>query len=57
MDLRETEWETLDWIHVAQDKHQWWTLMNTVPERLWGPHNLLSNIYQGSFPGSKATGA
>jgi hypothetical protein len=23
----------------------------------WGPLNLLSNGYQGSFPGGKATGA
>jgi hypothetical protein len=24
------------------------------PDRLWGPHNFLSNAYRGSFPGSKA---
>jgi hypothetical protein len=27
------------------------------PERLWGPPNLLSNGYGGSFPGVKAAGA
>jgi hypothetical protein len=27
------------------------------PDRLWGPPNLLSNGYQGSFPRGKAAGA
>jgi hypothetical protein len=26
------------------------------PDRLWGPSNLLSTGYRGSFPGSKAAG-
>jgi hypothetical protein len=29
-DLRETEWEGVDWIHVAQDRDQLQTLANTV---------------------------
>jgi len=27
MDLREIGWEGLDWIHLAQDKDQWWVLL------------------------------
>jgi len=23
-DLREIEWECADWIHLAQDRDQWW---------------------------------
>jgi hypothetical protein len=30
MDLREIEWVGLDWIDVAQDRHQWRALVNTV---------------------------
>jgi hypothetical protein len=30
MDLREMEWKSVDWIHVAQDKDQWQTLVSTV---------------------------
>jgi hypothetical protein len=29
----------------------------TTPDRPWGPPNLLSNGYRGSFPGGKAVGA
>jgi hypothetical protein len=29
-DLKETEWESVDWIHLAQDRDKWWALMNTV---------------------------
>jgi hypothetical protein len=28
MDLRETVWEVLDWIQMAQDSVQWWGLAN-----------------------------
>jgi hypothetical protein len=30
MDLTEIAWEVVDWIHLAQDKDQWWALVNTV---------------------------
>jgi hypothetical protein len=30
MDLRETGWEDVEWIHLAQDRDQWWALVNTV---------------------------
>jgi hypothetical protein len=28
--LKETEWENVDWIHLAQDMGQWHALVNTV---------------------------
>jgi hypothetical protein len=30
MDLREIEWDGVDWIDMAQDRHQWRALVNTV---------------------------
>jgi hypothetical protein len=30
MNLRETGWKDVDWIHLAQDRDQWWALVNTV---------------------------
>jgi hypothetical protein len=30
MDLREIEWGGMDWIHLAQDRDQWKTLVNTI---------------------------
>jgi hypothetical protein len=30
MDLRETGWDGMDWIDLAQDRDQWRTLVNTV---------------------------
>jgi hypothetical protein len=30
MDVRETGWESTDWVHTAQDRDQWWALVNTV---------------------------
>jgi len=29
-DLRETGWESVDWIHMAQDRVQKWALVDTV---------------------------
>jgi hypothetical protein len=30
MDLRETGWECVDWIHLAQDRVQWRAVVSTV---------------------------
>jgi hypothetical protein len=30
IDLRETGWEGVEWIHLAQDMDQWLALVNTV---------------------------
>jgi hypothetical protein len=30
MDFREIGWGGMDWIHLAQDRDQWRTLVNTV---------------------------
>jgi hypothetical protein len=30
MDLREIGWEDVNWMHLAQDREQWWDLVNTV---------------------------
>jgi hypothetical protein len=30
MDLRETGWDSMDWIGLAQDRDQWRALLNTV---------------------------
>jgi hypothetical protein len=36
MDLREIGWEVVDWIHLAQDRDQWWAVVNKV--RIFGFH-------------------
>jgi hypothetical protein len=30
MDLREVGCEDVDWLHLDQDRDQWWALVNTV---------------------------
>jgi hypothetical protein len=30
MDLKETGWEGVDWMHLAQDRDQWWAVVNMV---------------------------
>jgi len=30
MDLKETGWEVMDWIHLAQDRDQWQALVDMV---------------------------
>jgi hypothetical protein len=29
-DLREKGWEGVDWVHLAQNRDQWWALANMV---------------------------
>jgi hypothetical protein len=36
MDLREIGSEGVDWMHLAQDRDQWWALVNMVMN-LWVP--------------------
>jgi hypothetical protein len=30
MDLKTIGYEVADWIHMAQDRDQWWALVNTI---------------------------
>jgi hypothetical protein len=30
MDVREVEWEDVEWMHMAEDRDQWRGLVNTV---------------------------
>jgi hypothetical protein len=30
MDLGEIGWESVDWVHLAQDRYQWRAVVNTV---------------------------
>jgi hypothetical protein len=39
MDLREVGWEDVDWIHLTQDRNQWWALVNMVMN-LWFPYKM-----------------
>jgi hypothetical protein len=34
MDLREIEWDGKYWIHLAEDRDQWWALVNMVTNLL-----------------------
>jgi hypothetical protein len=36
IELRETGWDDMDWTDLAQDRHQWRALVNTVMS-LWVP--------------------
>jgi hypothetical protein len=30
MDVREVGWEGVAWMHLTEDRDQWWVLQNTV---------------------------
>jgi hypothetical protein len=40
IDLRESGWGVVDWIHLAQDRDQWRDIVNTVMNlrvpKMWG---------------------
>jgi hypothetical protein len=36
MDCKKIGWKGVDWIHLAQDRVQWWALVNMVMN-LWVP--------------------
>jgi hypothetical protein len=36
MDVREVGWEVVDWMHLAQCRHQWQSLVNMIMN-LWVP--------------------
>jgi hypothetical protein len=36
MDLGETGWEFVDWMHLAQDRDQWQALVDTIMN-VWVP--------------------
>jgi hypothetical protein len=41
MDLRETELDGMDWIHLTQDRDQWRALVTTA--RIFGFHKILGS--------------
>jgi hypothetical protein len=41
MDLKEVEWEGVEWFHLAQKRDQWWDLVN-VEISLQAPLKLSS---------------
>jgi hypothetical protein len=32
MDFSEAGWEGVDWVHLVQDRDQWWAVVNTGNE-------------------------
>jgi hypothetical protein len=43
MDLRETGWESTDWVHLVQDKDQWQALVNMVMD-FWNSISTCATI-------------
>jgi predicted nucleotidyltransferase len=41
MDVREIEWDAMDWIYLAQDRDQWRAVVNTVMN--FGFHKMLGS--------------
>jgi hypothetical protein len=36
MDLEEIGWEGVEWMHLAQERDQWWAVMNML-RKFWAP--------------------
>jgi hypothetical protein len=53
IDLKEIEWDGMDWIDLAQDRDQWRALMNTVMnlQVYLNAGKFLSGCTIGSFSG------
>jgi hypothetical protein len=51
IDLREIEWDGVDWIDVAPDRDQWRALVNTVMNLRvpWNAGKFLSDCTIGGF--------
>jgi hypothetical protein len=51
MNLREIEWDGMDWIDLAQDRDQWRTIVNTVMNLRvpYNAGNFLSDWTIGGF--------
>jgi len=51
MDLGKIGWEGLDWMQLAQDRDQWWALVNTVMNLRvpWKPENFLTSWISITF--------
>jgi hypothetical protein len=47
-DLWQIRWEVVDWIHLAECRHKWWTFMNTIM-------NLRATLKVGNFLTGSAT--
>jgi len=49
--LTETGWEIVDWMHLAQDRYQWWALVNTVMNLRvpWKARNFLTSAVTMGF--------
>jgi len=45
VDLRETEWEVMDWMHLPQDRDQWRGYVNMVMNFRdpWKAENILTS--------------
>jgi len=52
MDLKETGWEDVDWIHLSQDEIQWRTVVNTHVVIFWVMTQCKAVVRHQLFGGS-----